>query len=77
MILLQKINVVSVRGPTQILKDYMTGDREINQSVVEHVVNMRNRLVEFTSMVKRNLENRKEKVKLWYDKNDMEKSLYP
>jgi hypothetical protein len=46
----------------------MTGDREINQSVVEHVVNMRNRLVEFTSMVKRNLENRKEKVKLWYDK---------
>jgi hypothetical protein len=26
-----------VRGPTQILKDYMTGDREINQSVVEHV----------------------------------------
>jgi hypothetical protein len=28
----------SVRGPTQILKDYMTGDREINQSVVEHVV---------------------------------------
>lgn len=57
-----------VRGPTQILKDYMTGDREINQSVVEHVVNMRNRLVEFTSMVKRNLENRKEKVNLWYDK---------
>jgi hypothetical protein len=29
---------------------------------------MRNRLVEVTSMVKRNLENRKEKMKLCYDK---------
>lgn len=50
-----------VRGPTQVLKDYMTGEIAVNKSVVEHVVHIRELLAEMTGLVKdnHNVENNK------------------
>jgi len=64
-----------VRGPTQVIKDYMTGEGSLNKSVIEHVVQMRETLAEVTHLVKDNLENRKQRVKSWYDRSVVERKF--
>ncbi|CAC5355659.1 unnamed protein product [Mytilus coruscus] len=43
----------------EFLKDYITGERSVNKSVTEHVVNIWERLAEMTSLVKSNLERQR------------------
>lgn len=66
-----------VRGPTQVLKDYMTGDDPVTKSVIEHVVSIQNNLAEVMAVVKENLERRKQQVKHWYDKSAVERRFNP
>ena len=62
-----------VRGPTQVLREYMTGEADVNKSVIEHVVKMRDMLTDMTSLVKSNLERRKQQIKTWYDKSAVQR----
>jgi hypothetical protein len=64
-----------VRGPTQVIKDYMTGEESLNKSVIEHVVQMRETLAEVTHLVKDNLKYRKQRVKSWYDRSVIERTF--
>lgn len=64
-----------VRGPTQVIKDYMTGEGSLNKSVIEHVVQMRETLAEVTHLVKDNLKYRKQRVKSWYDRSVIERTF--
>jgi transposase InsO family protein len=41
----------SVRGPTEILKLTMTGEEDVEKSVIEHVINVRERLSEMRDIV--------------------------
>ncbi|XP_062569214.1 uncharacterized protein LOC134231291 [Saccostrea cucullata] len=66
-----------VRGPTQIIKEFMAGEEGIQMSVVEHVAGMRQKLRDITSQVKDNLLKRKTLIKRWYDKSATERRFYP
>jgi hypothetical protein len=44
-----------VRGPTEILKLAMTGEEDVEKSVIEHVINVRERLSEMRDIVGKNL----------------------
>lgn len=64
-----------VRGPTQVLRDYMTGEGSVNKCVIEHVVNIKEKLSDMTSLVKENLERRKQQVKKWYDRSTVQRGF--
>ena len=40
-----------VRGPTEIMKLGMTGEEDVEKSVIEHVINVRERLSEMRDIV--------------------------
>jgi hypothetical protein len=47
--------VPCVRGPTEILKLAMTGEEDVEKFVIEHVINVRERLSEMRDIVGKNL----------------------
>jgi hypothetical protein len=58
-----------VRGRTEILKLAMTGEEDVEKSVIEHVINVRGRLSEMRDSVGKNLTDKQSKMKAWYDRN--------
>jgi hypothetical protein len=47
----------------------MTGEEDVEKSVIEHVINVRERLSEMTDIVGENLTDKQSKIKAWYDRN--------
>ncbi|XP_033739131.1 uncharacterized protein LOC117326489 [Pecten maximus] len=66
-----------VRGPLQALESIMTGEGDTPRSVVDHIVNIREKLQDVSQVVQNNLAERKAKVKVWYDKRATERSFSP
>ncbi|XP_060075036.1 uncharacterized protein LOC132554744 [Ylistrum balloti] len=66
-----------VRGPIQILEKAMTGEDEIQRTVVDHVVNMRERLSEIRDTVRETLVIKRQKIKQWYDQNATNREFRP
>jgi transposase InsO family protein len=66
-----------VRGPTQVIKEFMAGEEEIQMSVIEHVARIREKLKDITLQVHDNLSRRKHFVKQWYDKSVTDRRFYP
>ena len=57
------------------MREMLTGEEAAITSVVNHVVNMRERLTTVTQVGKDNLEIKKPKVKEWYDKRSCDRKL--
>lgn len=57
-----------VRGPLDVLKETWEADKRSSESVVSHVLAMRDRMSSMTELVRKQLEKAQEKQKLWYDK---------
>jgi hypothetical protein len=51
-----------VRGPTEILKLAMTGEDDVEKSIIEHVINVRERLSEMRDIVGKNLTDKQSKI---------------
>ena len=66
-----------VRGPTEILKLTMTGEEDVEKSVIEHVINVRERLSEKRDIVGKNLTDKQSKMKAWYDRNTRKRHFSP
>lgn len=66
-----------IRGPTEVIKEFMAGEEEIQMSTIEHIIKIRQRLQDVTSVVKENLTKRKEFVKKWYDKTASRREFQP
>jgi hypothetical protein len=66
-----------VRGPTEILKLAMTGEEDVEKSVIEHVINVRERLSEMRDIVGKNLTDKQSKMKAWYDRNTRKRHFSP
>ena len=66
-----------VRGPTDVIREFMTGEEEIHASVIDHVTGIRHKLHDVTSQVRDNLLRRKDAVKRWYDKSATDRRFYP
>ena len=62
-----------VRGPTEILKLAMTGEDD----VIEHVINVRERLSEMRDIVGETLADKPLTTKAWYDMNTRERHFSP
>ncbi|PJE77626.1 hypothetical protein CI610_03449 [invertebrate metagenome] len=66
-----------VRGPLQILEQAMTGEGELKKSVIDHIVQMRERLASIRETVLENLTIKRQKTKQWYDRNATVRELRP
>jgi hypothetical protein len=47
----------------------VTGEEDVEKSVIEHVINVRERLSEMRDSVGKNLTDKQSKMKAWYDRN--------
>ena len=66
-----------VRGPLDVLKETWEADKRSSESVVSHVLAMRDRMSSMTELVRKQLEKAQEKQKLWYDKAAREREFKP
>ncbi|KAK3100307.1 hypothetical protein FSP39_017949 [Pinctada imbricata] len=65
-----------VRGPTQIYNEFLTGEEDIQMSVIYHVARMRNKLKEMSLEVKDN-PARQRTAKTMVDKSSKERRSSP
>lgn len=66
-----------VRGPLDLLKEQWEGPKDGACSVVHHVIQMRERLEEMTSLTQENIKKAQHTQKAWYDKRARERSYKP
>jgi hypothetical protein len=66
-----------VRGPLDVMKEMWTVSVTGSQSVVSHVVKMRDRIASMTDLVRENLEGAQKKQKEWYDKRASVREFSP
>ncbi|XP_033741736.1 uncharacterized protein LOC117328321 [Pecten maximus] len=66
-----------VRGSLHILEQAMTGEGELKISVIDHIVQMRERLASIRETVLENLTIKRQKTKQWYDSNATARELRP
>jgi hypothetical protein len=55
----------------------MTGEEDVEKSVIEHVINVRERLSEMRDSVGKNLTDKQSKMKAWYDRNTRKRHFSP
>jgi hypothetical protein len=55
----------------------MTGEEDVKKSVIEHVINVRERLSEMRDIVGKNLTEKQSKMKVWYDRNTRKRYFSP
>jgi hypothetical protein len=55
----------------------MTGEEDVEKSVIEHVINVRERLSEMRDIVGKNLTDKQSKMKAWYDRNTRKRHFSP
>ena len=58
----------SVRGPLDVLKESWTASTRADDSVVSHLLDIRDRLAHYTELVAENLTDVQKKQKQWYDR---------
>ncbi|XP_021377960.1 uncharacterized abhydrolase domain-containing protein DDB_G0269086-like, partial [Mizuhopecten yessoensis] len=63
--------------PCRILEKAMAGEAEIQRNIVDHVVNMRERLAEIRDTARETLVIKRQKIKQWYDQNATQRELRP
>ena len=66
-----------VRGPLDVLKEEWEADRRSNESVVSHVLSIREKMEEMTDLVKENLMETQKRQKRWYNRTARERELQP
>ena len=60
-----------------MLKEEWEADRRSNESVVSHVLSIRERMEEMTDLVKENLMETQKRQKRWYNRTARERELQP
>ena len=60
-----------------MLKEEWEADRRSNESVVSHVLSIRERMEEMTDLVKENLIETQKRQKRWYNRTARERELQP
>ena len=58
------------------MKLAMTEEEDVEKSVIEHVINVRERLSEMRDIVGEILTDKLSKVKAWYDRNNRKRQLF-
>ena len=67
----------SVRGPLDILKETWETERRSKESVISHVLSMRDKMDKMTEIVKENLQLAQVKQKSLYDRGTAVRELVP
>ena len=67
----------SVRGPLDVLRDAWQEEKCENESVVSHLLLMRERFEQMSEIVKENLEAAQKLQKRWYDQNARQRQFQP
>ena len=65
----------AVRGPLDVLREVWETDHRSNESVVSHVLSMREKLAHMTCLVEKNLSEAQKQQKRWYDRKAVERSF--
>jgi hypothetical protein len=55
----------------------MTGEEDVEKSVIEHVINVRERLSEMRDIVGKHITDKQSKMKAWYDRNTRKRHFSP
>ena len=67
-----------VRGPLDLLKEAWEGPKAPHtNSILSHVLQMREKMEEMTELVRSNLEKVQHRQKVWYDKKARQRTLQP
>lgn len=66
-----------VRGPLDLLREQWEGPSDGKRSVVQYVVEMRQRLEEMTALAQENMQKAQRNQKTWYDRKARERSFEP
>ena len=67
----------AVWGPLDVLRETWEADRRSNDSVVSHVLAMREKIASMTDLVRDNLTEAQRKQKRWYDQTAREREFEP
>ena len=59
------------------MKLAMTGEEDVEKSVIAHVINVRESLSEMRDIVGKNLTDKQSKMKVWYDRNTRKRHFSP
>ena len=65
----------AVRGPLDVLREAWQADRRSSESVVSHVLAMREKLARMTDLVRENLTQAQQQQKHWYDRTAREREF--
>ena len=66
-----------MRGPLDILRESWEASRRSSESVVSHVLMMREKLAQMSELVQENMKKAQQKQKTWYDRNSREREFHP
>ena len=66
-----------VRGPLDVLKAEWEAEKRSDESIVSHILAVRERMEEMTELVKENLKGAQQRQKTWYDQTARERELKP
>ncbi len=67
----------AVGGPLDVLKEAWEADRRSSESVVSHVLAMREKMASMTELGRRHLEESQTKQKQWYDRSARKREFQP
>ena len=65
----------SVRGPLDIVRDSWVAAKKTDESVVSHVLSIREKMEKMTDIVQENLQLAQTAQKKWYDRHAREQSF--
>ena len=66
-----------VQGPLDVLKEEWEAEKRSDESVVSHILAIRERMEEMTEIVSANLKEAQQRQKTWYDQTARERELEP
>ena len=66
-----------VRGPLDVLKESWQSGEKSDESVISHVLTVRENLEKMREMADMNLKNAQQQQKRWYDRNTRQRSFEP
>ena len=66
-----------VRGPLDVVREEWEAEKKSDQSVLSHILAIRERLEEMTAIVQDNWKKAQSRQKTWYDQNTRDRELKP
>lgn len=66
-----------VCGPLDVLKEEWIAEQRSDQSMVSHILSMREKLETMYELVRNNLKEAQKQQKYWYDLKAWEQQLHP